>query len=43
MQQKELKELNDNNCVTTVMAVNSGDNWLVAVDEGEYGLATKAP
>tara|TARA_R100001244_G_scaffold128475_1_gene99402 strand:- start:1133 stop:1366 length:234 start_codon:yes stop_codon:yes gene_type:complete len=40
MQQKELKELNDNNCVTTVMAVGSGGNWLVAVDEGEYGLAT---
>ena len=39
MQQKELKELNDNNCVTAVMAVSSGDNWLVAVEEGDIGMA----
>ena len=40
MQQKELKELNEQGNVITVMAVNSGENWLVAVDEGDFGMAT---
>ena len=40
MQQKELKDLNDKGNVKTVMAVKSGDVWLVAVDEGDVGMAT---
>lgn len=40
MQQKELKELNESGTITAVMAVSSGDNWLVAVDEGDIGMAT---
>ncbi len=40
MQQKELKELNEQGAITAVMAVSTGDNWLVAVDEGDTGMAT---
>jgi len=40
MQQRELKELNEKGGITTVMAVNSVNGWLVAVDEGDIGLAT---
>jgi len=40
MQQKELKELNDEGSIKTVMAVKSGEHWLVAVDEGDIGLST---
>ena len=40
MQQKELKELNEGGTIVAVMAVSSGDNWLVAVDEGDFGMAT---
>lgn len=40
MQQKELRELNEKGSVTTVMVVSSGSNWLVAVDDGDAGMAT---
>ena len=40
MQQRELKELNESGKVKSIMAVGSGDFWLVAVDEGDFGLAT---
>lgn len=40
MQQKELKELNEQGKVKCVMAVSSGDGWLVAIDEGDVGMAT---
>ena len=40
MQQKELKDLNEQGKLKIVMAVSSGDNWLVAVDEGDLGMAT---
>lgn len=40
MQQKELKELNEKGNLKVVMAVSSGDGWLVAVDEGDIGMAT---
>jgi len=40
MQQRELKQLNDNGEVVAVMAVKTGDNWLIAINEGDAGLAT---
>lgn len=40
MQQKELKELNEQGKLKVVIAVSSGGNWLVAVDEGDLGMAT---
>ena len=40
MQQKELKDLNESGGITAVIAVSSGENWLVAVDEGDFGMAT---
>ncbi len=40
MQQKELKELNDKGALKAVMAVKGVEYWLVAVDEGDIGLAT---
>ena len=40
MQQKELKELNESGSLKAVMVVSSGDNWFIAVDEGDIGLAT---
>ena len=40
MQQRELKQLNDSGEIVAVMAIKSGDNWLIAIDEGDTGLAT---
>lgn len=40
MQQKELKELNEQGKLKVVMAVRSGEGWLIAVDEGDIGLST---
>lgn len=40
MQQKELKDLNDKGLVRAVVAVKSQDGWLIAIDEGDDGMAT---
>jgi hypothetical protein len=39
MQQKELKQLQSMGDVSTVMAVNRGDHWNIAVDTDDGGFA----
>jgi transposase len=39
MQQKELKELNEQGKIKSVMAVDKGVNWNIAVDTEDDGFA----